>query len=67
MQEVLNEIVEKVASLTGEEKRELLQLLQEEEKKLNKRAGKIRVRISNGLKRTGTSMPEIMLLCMRAN
>jgi len=33
MQEVLNEIVEKVASLTSAERRELIQLLQEEEKK----------------------------------
>ena len=40
MQEVLAEIVEKVPILTSEERRELIQLLQEEERKAKTNGGK---------------------------
>ena len=40
MQEVLNEIVEKVPALTSEERRELIQLLQEEESKAEQKGKK---------------------------
>ncbi len=40
MQAVLDEIVEKVPALTSEERRELIQLLQEEEKKAEQTGGK---------------------------
>ena len=40
MPAVLDEIVEKVSSLTSEERRELIQLLQEEEKKAERKGKK---------------------------
>ncbi|CAN5490890.1 hypothetical protein BH10ACI1_BH10ACI1_10390 [soil metagenome] len=40
MQAVIDEIVEKVPSLTSKERRELIQLLQEEERKVEQNGGK---------------------------